>query len=174
MTEDTYSKEITGNEVSDNEESLSKKLEAILFLAARFMSVQEIVTLSGINPITLNDLIEKLKRKYNESNGALTILEKNQLYKMDVKTEFADLINKLATGSSEFTKAEQATLAIISYKQPIRQSVIVKIRGNKAYDHVRKFMDLGLIKGKKIAHTLELSLNDSFYNYFSIGKKEAE
>ena len=78
----------------------------------------------------------------------------------------------MATGSSEFTKAEQGTLAIIAYKHPIKQSVIIKIRGNKAYDHIKKFSDLGLIKKKKTGHTHELSLSEDFYDYFSISESE--
>jgi segregation and condensation protein B len=46
--------------------------------------------------------------------------------------------------------------------------VIIKIRGNKAYDHVKKFVDLGLIKKKKTGHTNELSLSDDFYDYFTM------
>ena len=88
---------------------------------------------------------------------------------MDVKPEYQDIINKIATGSAEFVKSEQETLAIIAYKQPIKQSVIIKIRGNKAYDHIKKFADLGLIKKKKVGHTYELSLSDDFYDYFNIG-----
>jgi len=92
------------------------------------------------------------------------------MWKMDVKDEFRDIINKLATGSSEFSKAEQETLAIIAFKQPIKQSVIIKIRGNKAYDHIKKFADLGLLKKKKIGHTHELSLSDEFHDYFSFSQ----
>ena len=71
------------------------------------------------------------------------------MWKMDVKKEYSNIINKLATGSSEFSKAEQETLAIIAFKQPIKQSVIIKIRGNKAYDHIKKFAELDLVKKKK-------------------------
>jgi segregation and condensation protein B len=156
----------------EKEQELMKKVEASLFLSARFLSMPELVSFTGINPITLAGLMAKLQQKYSSQDNALAIIEKNQLYKMDVRPEFSSLINKLATGSTEFTKAEQATLAIISYKQPIRQSVVVKIRGNKAYEHVKKFMELGLIKTKKVAHTMELSLNDSFYDYFSLGKRD--
>ncbi|GAI16937.1 unnamed protein product [marine sediment metagenome] len=59
-------------------------------------------------------------------------------------------------------------MAIIAFKQPIKQSVMIKIRGNKAYDHVKKFSDLGLIKKKKMGHTSELSLRDDFYDYFGV------
>ena len=77
-----------------------------------------------------------------------------------------------ATGSSEFSKAEQETLAIIAFKQPIKQSVIIKIRGNKAYDHIQKFAGLGLIKKKKTGHTNELSLSEDFYDYFGVVEGE--
>jgi segregation and condensation protein B len=93
---------------------------------------------------------------------------------MDVKPDYQDIVNKLATGSSEFTKAEQETLAIIAYKQPIKQSVIIKIRGNKAYDHVRRFSELGLIKKKRQGHTHELSLSDDFFDYFNISDSNAD
>ena len=87
---------------------------------------------------------------------------------MDVASDFVYMVNRLATGSSEFTKAEQETLAIIAYKQPMKQSVLIKIRGNKAYDHVAKFAEMGLIVKKKMGHTYDLALSDSFYDYFNV------
>jgi len=50
--------------------------------------------------------------------------------------------------------------------------VITKIRGNKSYDHVKKFFDLGLIKKKKEGHTHILTLSDDFYDYFSVKNPE--
>ncbi len=109
----------------------------------------------------------KLQEKYDAQDSAIEILEKNNMWKMDVRPSYHHIINKLAGGKSEFSKAEQETLGIIAYKQPIKQSVIIKIRGNKAYDHIKKFADTGLIKKKKAGHTHELSLSDDFYDYFT-------
>lgn len=148
-----------------------KKLEAVFFVSGRFLSMQELISLTDLNPIIIQELIGNLKKKYDRSNSAIEIVEKSGLWKMDVKQEYSEIINKLATGSSEFSKAEQETLAIIAFKQPIKQSVVVKIRGNKAYEHIKKFVDLGLIRKKKIGHTHELNLKDDFYNYFNINKK---
>jgi len=149
-----------------------KVLEAVFFISGRFLSMQELISLSDLNPILIRGLIDKLKDKYEKNDLAIEIIEKNGLWKMDVRQEYSHIINKLATGSSEFTKAEQETLAIIAFKQPIKQSVIIKIRGNKAYDHIKKFSDLDLIKKKKTGHTHELSLSDDFYDYFSISESE--
>jgi hypothetical protein len=65
-------------------------------------------------------------------------------------------------------------LSIIAYKQPITQAVVVKIRGNKAYEHVKHLLQVGLIKGKKRGHTLELNLDERFYDYFNIEKRKQE
>jgi segregation and condensation protein B len=151
-----------------------KVLEAVFFISGRFLSMQELISLSDLNPILIRGLIDKLKDKYEKNDLAIEIIEKNGLWKMDVRQEYSHIINKLATGSSEFTKAEQETLAIIAFKQPIKQSVIIKIRGNKAYDHIKKFSDLDLIKKKKIGHTHELSLSEDFYDYFSVSESERE
>ena len=155
------------------EENL-KQIEAIFFVSGRFLTMPELVSLSELNPVLIKDLIEELKEKYENYNSAIEIIEKNEMWKMDVKNEYSYIINKLATGKSEFTKAEQETLAIIAFKQPIKQSVVIKIRGNKAYDHVKKFSDLGLIKKKKTGHTNELSLSDDFYDYFGVVEGEEE
>ena len=154
------------------EEENLRKLEAIFFVSGRFLTMQELVGLSDLNPVLLKDLIDKLKEKFNKDESAIEIVEREGLWKMDVKPEYSYIINKLATGSVEFSKAEQETLAIIAYKQPIKQSVIVKIRGNKAYDHIKKFADLNLIKKKKSGHTNILTLSEEFYDYFNVGSGE--
>lgn len=163
----------TIDEIDDAKEKEDlKTLEAVFFVSGRFLDMSELISLSDLNPIILKDLIDKLKEKYNTDDSSIEIVEKNGFWKMDVRQEYSHIINKLATGSSEFTKAEQETLAIIAYKHPIKQSVIIKIRGNKAYDHISKFASLGLIKKKKMGHTHELSLSDDFYDYFSVSESD--
>ena len=155
----------------ENEENNTKLVEAIFFVSGRFLSMQELITLSNLNSLVIKEAINKLKEKYGKNDSALEIVERDSLWKMDVKPEYSTIINKLATGSAEFSKAEQGTLALIAYKQPIKQSIIIKIRGNKAYDHIHKFLELNLIKSKKEGHTNILSLTDEFYDYFNVSRE---
>lgn len=158
--------------MKEKEEKKKEELiEAVLFLAGRFLSLQELVMFTNINPLTLRELLDKLQEKYAK-HSSLTIVARDGSYKMDVKQEYAYLINKLASGSVEFSEAERETLAIVAYKQPITQAIVVKIRGNKAYDHVKHLLQAGLIKAKKAGRTLELKLDDNFYNYFGLKKQE--
>lgn len=151
-----------------------KTLEAIFFISGRFLTMGELISLSDLNPMIISELIEKLKEKFSNEDSAIEIIEKNGMWKMDIKPDYQYLVNKLATGSTEFTKAEQETLAIIAFKQPMKQSVLIKIRGNKAYDHIKKFSDLDLIKKKKTGHTYELSLSPDFYDYFGVSESEGK
>lgn len=169
VTSETFDEVDSAREKED-----MRKLEAVFFVSGRFLNMQELVSLSDLNPVIIRNLIGKLQEKYEKDASAIEIIEKNEMWKMDVKKEYSNIINKLATGNSEFSKAEQETLAIIAFKQPIKQSVIIKIRGNKAYEHIKKFVELELVKKKKVGHTSELSLSDEFYDYFSVGEQEIE
>ncbi len=156
----------------DRERELAnvKKVEAALFISGRFMTLQELVVLTDVNPIFVKRILDDLMDAYKDSG--IEIVQRDNMWKMDVSSEFSWMVNKLATGSSEFGKAEQETLAIIAYKQPMKQSVLIKIRGNKAYDHIKKFVEMGLINKKKMGHTAELSLSGDFYDYFHVGNNE--
>ncbi|MBT4376622.1 SMC-Scp complex subunit ScpB [archaeon] len=145
-----------------------KLLEAVFFISGRYLTMQEIISLTDLSPLVIDELVGKLKEKYNKDDSAIEIVERDCMWKMDVRPEYTYIINKLATGSSEFTKAEQETLAIIAYKQPIKQSIIVRIRGNKAYEHIHKFKSLNLLRAKKEGHTNILTLSDEFYDYFNV------
>ena len=158
-------------DLSEEKKSL-KKIEASLFISARYLSIQELVELTDINPLLLREMLDKLREYYTNLDSAVEILNKEEFWKMDIKQEYFDMINKIATGKAEFTKAEQETLAIIAYKQPIKQSVIIKIRGNKGYEHIKHFIDVGLLKSKRVGHTLELNMSESFYDYFHLEKKQ--
>jgi len=157
------------DESSENENV--KKVEAALFISARYLSLQELVMLTDINPLMIKEILEKLIEKYNDNSG-IEIIEKSAGWKMDVRQEYVSMINKLATGSAEFSKAEQETLAVIAYKQPVKQSVIIKIRGNKAYDHIKNFVNINLVQAKKFGRTRELRLSDDFFEYFHLRNPE--
>jgi segregation and condensation protein B len=154
----------------EKELEAQEKVEASLFIAGKFLNIQELVMLTDVNPLMLKEILHRLEKKYSE--GAIRLIHRNNSWKMDVAEKYHSIVNKLATGSTEFTKAEQETLAVIAYKQPIKQSVVIKIRGNKAYEHIHKFIETGLVVGKREGHTKILSLSEDFYEYFYVQKGE--
>jgi len=154
----------------EKEKENEEKVEAALFVSGKYLNLQDLIMLTDVNPIMLREILKRLEKKY--SHGAIILINKSQSWKMDVAPKYYYLINKLATGKAEFTKAEQETLAVIAYKQPIKQSVVIKIRGNKAYDHIKKFIEINLLQAKPFGHTKELNLSEEFYEYFNVQGRE--
>jgi segregation and condensation protein B len=60
------------------------------------------------------------------------------------------------------------TLAVIAYKQPIKQSDLVVIRGNKSYEHVRELEKRGLISAERSGRTKLLTTTRAFADYFGL------
>jgi seryl-tRNA synthetase len=64
------------------------------------------------------------------------------------------------------------TLAVIAWKYPVLQADVVKIRHNKAYDHLRQLEELGFIMRVKFGRTNKLTLTQKFFEYFDLPTKE--
>ena len=56
------SKEIE-NEFEEKEKESEEKVEASLFIAGRFLSLEELVMLTDLNPIMLKGILHKLEKK---------------------------------------------------------------------------------------------------------------
>ena len=94
----------TKKEIDESSEiEAMKKVEAVLFISGRFLTMSELVSLSDLNPLIIKEALDNLKEKYDEIDSALEVIERNEFWKMDVKPEYTNIINKLATGDSEFT-----------------------------------------------------------------------
>ena len=157
-------------EIENSDAEAMRKVEAALFISGRYLTLAELVSLTNLNPLILKKILEDLEEKYKDSG--IVIIRRDDNWKMDVAREHANIVTSLASGRSEFSNAEQGTLAVIAYKQPIKQSVVIKIRGNKAYDHIKTFVELGLVNKKKTGHTSELTLSENFYDYFHLSNGE--
>ena len=73
-----------------------KKIEAALFISARYLTIKELVAFTDINPLLLKELLHKLKNRYRKQESAVEILEKNSMWKMDVKQEYFDFILQIS------------------------------------------------------------------------------
>ena len=73
-----------------------------------------------------------------------------------MKPEVTHLVKNAAP--SELTKAVQATLGVIAYLNPAFQSDVVKVRGNKSYDHIKELKEKEFVKTKQSGRTQKISL----------------
>jgi segregation and condensation protein B len=148
-------------------DDLKKKVESLLFSSGRKMHVSEIARLVGNIDVeaTKKALIE-LKEKYKE-DSSLMVMQEGDEWKLTVKEKYIPIVHKIVT-KTELTKTIMETLAVIAYKAPVLQSDIIKIRTNKAYDHLKELDEAGYLSRTKHGRTKMIKLTPKFFEYFDI------
>jgi segregation and condensation protein B len=152
--------------LSSEDEDLAAVVEATLFAAGRPLSVGEIAEVTDLPARTVRTLAEGLVRDYSERAGGIEVKEFEDRFVMQVRSSVADRVSKV--GPKELEAPLLRTLAIIAYNQPIAQSELARLRGNKSYGHVKELEDLGLILAEKEGRTKIITTTKSFAEYFGL------
>ena len=147
-------------------------VEAALFAAGRVLSPQELAEISGISRDEVLMLADELAREYSQRDGGIEIMVLDHGYVMQVRPKFARFVAPIAPREMEAPMIR--TLAIIAYKQPIRQSDLAAIRGNKSYSHVKELERMGLINSVRQGHTKVLTTTKLFADYFGLTTERPE
>lgn len=152
---------------------MKNKIEAVLFTLGKFVTPEEISAIINADLSEVKSVLEQLEKEYSSRDTAITLQKQENRYKLNIKKEFGQLANKLIS-DSELDSPTTKTLAVIAYKSPAKQSEIIKIRGNKAYDHIKSLVDSALVSSEKYGRTKLLKLTQHFYDYFDIAEKEVK
>lgn len=148
-------------------ERLKNKIEAILFSAGKKISLEEIAKLANTSSSMAHQVLSELKKDYSERGSGLLLAEEGSSWKMIVKDEFLPIVKKIVT-ETELTKTVMETLAVIAFKYPIKQSDLIKVRTNKAYDHLKELEEIGYISRQKHGRTKLIKLTQKFFEYFDL------
>ncbi|MBI2633348.1 MAG: SMC-Scp complex subunit ScpB [Parcubacteria group bacterium] len=138
------------------------KIEAILFVAARPLSAQELAKIVDIKKEEIEKNCAVLQGEYREHNAPYCLLEQNGKYELTVRGEYLKYVEKFLKEEliQELTPASLETLAIIAYRGPIQKEEIEYIRGINCSLIVRNLMMRGLIeeqeKDGKLIYTTNL------------------
>jgi len=141
-------------------------IEAALFASGKTLSLRELADLSGLSVERARAMAGDLAAEYAARGSGIEIKSIGEGYFMQVAPRLAGQV--VSCAPKEIEAPLIRTLAIIAYKQPIKQSELVKIRGNKSYEHVRELEKRGLISAEKAGHTKLLTTTPGFADYFGI------
>ncbi len=147
-------------------------VEAILFSSDKPLRVGEIAELSNLQVEEVRKAMKKLRKEYEERNGAVEILRIGNKYVMQLKDEYAEYGYKL--GKKELSDDVLKTLAVIAYYQPISQRKLREMLGTKIYQHVEELKKRGFIYGKSSGRTVVLRTTKKFNEYFGINASKPE
>ena len=128
--------------------SIKNKVEAVLFSVGHKISLDDISKLCRSTKEDVITALNELKKEYEDKQSSLMIVEEGDFWKFTVRDHYTQIVRKIVT-ETELTKSVLETLAIIAFKYPILQSDLIKLRTNKAYDHLTELEAAGYISRQK-------------------------
>jgi segregation and condensation protein B len=147
-------------------------VEAALFSAGKPLKISEISDATGLGSDTVRKAVRKLAVEYNDRDSAMEIVSISSKYVMQLREDLTTSAQKLAR--TEIPKKYLKTVSLIAYHQPLKQSELVEMVGNKGYEHVRALCGFGLITARPYGATKRLKTTRRFLEYFGIDAKKPE
>ena len=140
-------------------------LEAMLFSAGRSLSVSEMSENLGYEEEEILESIGNLQSTIKRRRGGgLQVVEIGGKWAMEVKPGIADHLPKET--KSELPPKLLKAAALIAYHQPMPQSRLVELLGQRAYDHIRELAQAGLIGRRRDGNTRRLTTTRRFSEMF--------
>lgn len=149
------------------DEELKRVIEAILFAAGKKVELEQIAKLCRRSPDEILFVLRAWKLQLDEQRSPTMLVEDGTGWKLTVREEFIPVIKRVVS-KTELPKSILETLAVVAYKAPVLQSKVVKIRTNKAYDHLNYIESLQLITREKSGRSKLIKLTPKFFEYFDI------
>ena len=148
--------------------SLKSRIEAVLFISGKALSVEEIAEVLNEPAEDIEMQLLELIMDYSSRDGALEVDDEDG-YIIQVREEYMDIVEKMVP--VEFSQAVLKTLSVIAIKEPIRQAHLKELRGANAYEHVQELEEKGMIsrkRDKKNGRSFIIRTTPKFAEYFKI------
>lgn len=150
---------------------LKSAIEAALYMSNDPISADDLAKMFKSEVGEVKETLDELKRELEEAHHGIHLLETSSGFQIRVKPELAPHVRNL-TPYQDLGRGLLRVLALVAYKQPITQSEVVKVIGNRAYEYVKRLEERGLIKTVKHSRTKALIATKEFANYFGLENPE--
>jgi len=140
-------------------------LEAALFISGRELSIQELCRILKTTPEIVDSMVNELISDYEKRGGPIKIIKLTDGYKMDVDNAYMGKVRRLAK-ETELSRGLLKTLSYIAYKQPVKQSEVVRTIGNRTYDYIKELKEKNFIRSEPKGRTRILTITEKFTAYF--------
>ena len=149
-------------------EDLNNTIESVLFSAARRIDFQELAKVCKERDIEkIKNALQQLKQDLEQKNSSLLLVNEGDFWKLTVREKYMAVVSKIVT-KTELPKSIMETLAVVAYKSPVLQSNVIKVRTNKAYDHLNQLEEANYITREKKGRTKLIKLSQRFFEYFDL------
>jgi segregation and condensation protein B len=154
--------------------SLPARLEAILYLKGRPLSLGELAELAGVDRDAAELGLITLMADYAHRDTALEVRQEGRRYSLQLRDGLAGLVQNLLP--VDLSTATLRTLATIALRKRILQSELVELRGSGAYEHIKELLAQNFIERRRQSEgrSYWLSLSEKFHRTFAIRTEEAQ
>lgn len=152
-----------------------RMVESLLFSAGKPLSVEEIQETTGLSPKHVSEAIDHLMQSYNvdrKNDTSLEIVKAGNKFIMQVKKTFTE--KSMMVAKPEIKTDLLKTLALIAFHQPVKQSNLRHMIGERIYADVDQLMSLHLIHSEPHGATELLTTTRLFPEYFGIDSTQPE
>ena len=148
--------------------SLPARLEAILYLKGKPLSLNEMAELVQESKASVEEALLALMAGYAQRDTALDLQEHNGLYSLQLRKGLGELVKNLLP--VDLSLGSLRTLATIALKKRILQSDLVELRGSGAYDHIKELISQNFVERKRQSEgrSYWLTLSEKFHRTFSV------
>jgi len=144
-------------------------VESVLFSAGKPLSIEEIQETTGLAPKHVTEAIDHLMQSYNTERKDATsieIIKAGNKFAMQVKKTFTD--PSMMVAKPEIKNDLLKTLALIAFHQPVKQSNLRHMIGERIYADVDQLVSLHLIHSAPHGATEVLTTTRLFPEYFGL------
>ncbi len=122
-------------------------VESIFFAMGKPIEVKEIAQAMNLSIKEVEEIIEKLREKYQLENSGIELMELDGKYQLCTKKKYYEYLIKLIKNfpKQELSQAALETLSIVAYKQPVTKLEINKIRGVNSDKALNRLIEYGLV-----------------------------
>lgn len=165
-------KEKAAEDFEREKKDIEQVVEAVLFSSGHPMTVPEIEEAVGRPRSEVRDGVKKIRRMYQNRKTALEISKIGRKFSLQLKSDFNRYGMEMM--DEELAKPLLKTAALIAYYQPIKQSELKKMVGEKVYDHVDSLKEKGLILSERDGRTYSLRTSPKFQEYFGLEARDRD
>jgi segregation and condensation protein B len=144
-------------------------VESVIFSASKPVSIDNIKESTGLTTKKIKETLKALIDEYNierKNETSIEIIKAGNKYAMQIKKKYANQSNQFTT--PDINDNILKTLSLIAFHQPVKQSNLRRMAGQKIYEHVDDLVSMKLVYSKKHGSTEMLTTTKLFPEYFGI------
>ncbi|MDD5567157.1 MAG: SMC-Scp complex subunit ScpB [Patescibacteria group bacterium] len=144
--------------------SLKNKLESLLFVATKPLSLGKIAELTGAAEAEVKAALEELKKEFNDSKRGIQLVTHHTKAQLMTSPESRSVVEAYLRDEQfgELTKPSLETLTIVTYRGPITKPELEQIRGVNCSLILRNLMIKGLVEANEDKERMQTVYTTTF------------